>query len=69
MKMQFTFWKRDFTGDAYDDLLDILKDYALKGEGYWYIIKPNFIRAYLPENEYEYIMNKIANYGNTTRNK
>lgn len=30
MKMQFTFWKSDFTGEAYDQLLDILKQYALR---------------------------------------
>ena len=69
MKMQFTFWKSDFRGQAYDQLLDILKQYALKGEGYWFIVKTNFVRAYLPETEYEWIMGHVANYGLTTVNR
>lgn len=69
MKMQFTFWNSDFTGEAYDQLLDILKQYALKGEGYWFIVKTNFVRAYLPETEYERIMGHVANYGLTSVNQ
>lgn len=69
MKMQFTFWKSDFTGEAYDQLIDILKQYATKGRGYWFDVKTHFVRAYPPEDEYEWIMNHVANFGLTSINK
>lgn len=69
MKFQVTFWKSDFLGESYDQLLSILKQYACKGEGYWFIVKTNFVRAYLPEADYEWIMENVANYGNPAINK
>lgn len=67
--MQVTFWKADFVGENYDQLLAILKQYASKGEGFWFIVKTNFVRAYLPEIDYEWIMSNVANYGNLDINK
>lgn len=69
MKFQVTFWKSDFVGSNYEQLLEILKQYACRGEGYWFIVKANFVRAYLPEGDYEWIMNNVANYGNPEINK
>lgn len=63
MKFQVTFWKSDFVGENYDQLIAILKQYATKGEGYWFVVKTNFVRAYIPESEYEWIMDNVANYG------
>ncbi len=37
MNGQVTFWKSDFVGDNYEQLLSILKQYACKGEGYWFV--------------------------------
>lgn len=62
MKMQVTFWKECFTHDGVKQLLDRLKKLASKGEGYWYIEKPRYIRAYLTEADYEWLMDNIINY-------
>lgn len=56
MKFQVTFWKSEFFGESYDHLLSILKQYACKGDGYWFIVKTNFVRAYMHEADYEWIM-------------
>lgn len=69
MNGQVTFWKSDFVGDNYEQLIAILKQYACKGEGYWFVVKANFVRALLPEDEYEWIMANVANYGNPDINK
>ena len=69
MKVQVTFWKSDFVGDNYEQLIAILKQYACKGEGYWFKVKANFVCAFLPEDEYEWIMSNVANYGNPNINK
>ena len=69
MNGQATFWKSDFVGDNYEQLIEILKQYACKGEGYWFEVKANFVRALLPEDEYEWIMANVANYGNPNINK
>ena len=53
MKMQVTFWKECFTDERVKQLLDRLQKLASKGEGYWYIEKPRYIRAYLTEADYE----------------
>lgn len=63
MRMQVTFWLDDFTGESYNQLLDRLKKLATKGEGFWYITKPSYIRAYITEADYEWIMENIPNYG------
>lgn len=65
-----TFWKSDFAGDNLEQLREILKQYAVKGVGFWFKDKANFIQACLPsEDSYEWIMEHVANYGNTSRNK
>lgn len=69
MKASVTFWKSDFAGENYEQLIGILQQYALKGEGYWYELKQNFVYACLPEKEYEWIMENVANYGNPNFNK
>ena len=69
MRMQVTFWKSDFIGDSYEQLIAILKQYACKGEVFWFIVKTNFVRAYLPEYDYTWIMEHVANYGNPEINK
>lgn len=65
-----TFWKTDFLGDNLEQLTAILKQYAVKGVGCWFIDKTNFIEASLPgEDDYKWIMNHVANYGNPETNK
>lgn len=65
-----TFWKSDFAGDNLEQLRAILKQYAVKGIGCWFKDKTNFIQACLPgEDSYEWIMENVANYGDTNRNK
>lgn len=65
-----TFWKADFAGDNLEQLRGILKQYAAKGVGCWFKDKTNFIQACLPgEDSYEWIMEHVANYGDTSINK
>lgn len=63
MKMQVTFWKECFTTDGVKQLLDRLQKLAGKGEGYWYIEKPRYIRAYITEADYEWSMDNMLTYG------
>lgn len=64
------FWKSDFVGDNLEQLIAILKQYAVKGVGCWFDVKENFIDAMLPgEDHYTFIMNNVANYGNPEINK
>lgn len=63
MKMQVTFWKECFTPDGVKQLLDRLRRLASKGEGYWYIEKPRYIRAYITEADYEWLMDNMLTYG------
>ena len=59
-----TFWKSDFAGETLQQLTEILKQYAVKGNGSWFILHTNFIEAGLPEFEdYSWIMDNVANYG------
>jgi hypothetical protein len=64
-----TFWKNDFAGDNLEQLTAILKGYAVTGKGYWFIDYHNYIQANLPESDYLWIMEHVANYGNTQINK
>lgn len=65
-----TFWKSDFVGDNLEQLQTILKQYAVKGIGCWFKDRTNFIQACLPsEDSYEWIMEHVANYGDTNRNR
>lgn len=65
-----TFWKSDFAGENLEQLREILKQYAVKGTGCWFKEKTNFIQACVPgEDSYEWIMEHVANYGDTNRNK
>jgi cytochrome b subunit of formate dehydrogenase len=65
-----TFWNADFIGDNHQQLIAILQQYACKGIGCWYITKTNFIQAMLPdESDYTWIMEHVANFGNTKLNK
>lgn len=64
-----TFWKSDFVGENYNQLIDILRQHAIKGKGYWFDVKTNMITAMLPEQDYEWIMNHVANYGDENINK
>jgi len=66
---QVTFWKSDFVGENYEQLIAILKQDAVKGVGAWFIIKTNFISAFIDEGQYEFIMSNVANYGNPELNK
>ena len=66
---QVTFWKSDFAGENYEQLIAILKQDAVKGIGAWFIFKTNFISAFIDEGQYEFIMNNVANYGNPELNK
>lgn len=60
MRMQVTFWIGSFSADAYEKLIKRLKTLSLKGEGFWYMTKPNYVRAYITEADYEWIMSNIA---------
>lgn len=65
-----TFWKSDFVGENLEQLTAILKQYAVKGIGCWFNNKTNFIEAALPaEDDYRWIMNNVANYGNPEINQ
>lgn len=65
-----TFWKSDFIGENFDQLVAILKQYALKGIGCWFVDKTSFIQAALPdESHYTWIMDNVANFGNLNLNK
>lgn len=64
-----TFWKSDFAGDNLEQLTAIMQQNATSGNGYWFINKTNFIQANMTEPEYEWIMNHVANFGNTEINK
>jgi hypothetical protein len=64
-----TFWKNDFAGDNLEQLTAILKGYAVKGKGYWFIDQYNYIHANLPESDYTWIMKHVANYDNIQINK
>lgn len=65
-----TFWKADFAGGNLEQLIAILKQYAVKGIGSWFIDKTNFIIAGLEdEQSYIWIMENVANYGNIEINK
>lgn len=67
---QVTFWKSDFAGANLEQLIAILKQYAVKGIGCWFIEKTNFIIAAMPdESSYEWVMFNVANYGDTSINK
>lgn len=68
MRMQVTFWREDFVGTSYDQLLEHLKKLADKGEGFWFIVKARYVRAYITETDYEWIMDNIPNYGFETNN-
>ena len=57
-----TFWKSDFKEESIDWLMETLKAYAAKGIGCWFATKTNFIDAFIPEDEYEFIMSKVATY-------
>ena len=59
VRMQVTFWRACFTDDAYAKLIERLKKIATKGEGFWFMERPNYVRAYLTEADYERIMDDI----------
>ena len=63
MRMQVTFWIEDFAGAAYERLIEHLKKLSNKGEGFWYITKARYVRAYITETDYEWIMDNIPSYG------
>ncbi len=63
------FWKSDFVGPNYDQLIDILKQEAVKGEGYWFMVKTNFVVACIRNDQYYWIMEHVANYGDPNINK
>ena len=67
--IQVTFWKSDFIGDNLEQLVAILKQDAVKGTGNWFILKTNFIQAFIEEDQYEFIMQNVANYGDPELNK
>ena len=65
-----TFHKSDFVGNNLFQLIDILKQYATKGIGCYFINYKNFIQSCLPnESDYTWIMEHVANYGNLNINK
>jgi hypothetical protein len=67
--IQVTFWKSDFIGANLEQLVAILKQDALKGVGSWFILKTNFIQAFIEEDQYKFIMQNVANYGDPELNK
>ncbi len=67
--IQVTFWKSDFIGANLEQLVAILKQDAVKGVGSWFILKTNFIQAFIEEDQYEFIMQNVANYGDPELNK
>lgn len=66
---EVTFWKSDFTGDNLEQLTAILKQKACLGMGYWFINRTTHIRANMDEQEYEWIMEHVANFGNPEINR
>jgi hypothetical protein len=66
---EFTFWKSDFKGENLDRLPDILKQYAVMGKGYWFLQHKSHIRSGLTESACAWIMEHVANCGNTDINK
>lgn len=67
--IQVTFWKSDFIGANLEQLVAILKQDAVKGVGSWFILKTNFIQAFIEEDQYKFIMQNVANYGDPELNK